>query len=100
QPSRSNSRDVVRGGKRIRRRSRSAGPGVQVKIGGEGKRKWFGTKKGRKGRSGEVNSVAPGVGGSAGGGGSAYLENSRMLNERLGAQTAMEKEKDGKCVVM
>ncbi|KAL9631366.1 MAG: hypothetical protein Q9204_004258 [Flavoplaca sp. TL-2023a] len=100
QPSRSNSRDVVRGGKRIRRRSRSAGPGVQVKSGAEGKRKWFGTKKGRKGRGGEVGSVAPVVG--SGGGGSAYLENSRMLNERLGVQTAVEKEKekDGKCVVM
>lgn len=103
QPSRSNSREIMRGGRRVRRRSRSAGPNVQKKSGGEEKRKWFGTKKGRKGKVvGEQGfAAAPSLGVAGGGGaGSAYLENSRMLNERWGAPRPVEKEKDGKCVVM
>lgn len=76
---------------------------MQKKSGGEEKRKWFGTKKGRKGKVvGEQGfAAAPSLGVAGGGGaGSAYLENSRMLNERWGAPRPVEKEKDGKCVVM
>ncbi|KAL8657273.1 MAG: hypothetical protein Q9226_002084 [Calogaya cf. arnoldii] len=99
QPSRSNSREIMRGGRRVRRRSRSAGPNVQKQSEGEGKRKWFGAKKGaKKGKAGEQSLATPPVG--VGGGGSAYLENSRTLNERWGAPREVEKEKDGKCVVM
>ncbi|KAI4108128.1 MAG: hypothetical protein LQ339_002400 [Xanthoria mediterranea] len=104
QPSRSDSRERARGARRLRRRSRSAGPNVQKKSGGEGKRKWFGTKKGRKGKVGEQGfAAAPSFGaGGAEGAGSAYLENSRMLSERWGTPRLVEKEreKDGKCAVM
>ncbi|KAL8781677.1 MAG: hypothetical protein Q9213_005894 [Squamulea squamosa] len=90
----SNSRETTRGG-RVRRRSRSAGPNVQKK-GGEGKKTWFGAKKGRKVKGEPVPAMVP----SGGGGGSAYWENSRMLNERWGVDGLPQKEKDGKCVVM
>lgn len=85
------------GKKRIRRRSRSAGPGV--KVGGEGKRRWFSGGRGRKGKGEQGVVVDERGGGRAGsrGGGTAYLENSRMLSERCGVE---ERERDGKCVLM
>ncbi|KAL8766500.1 MAG: hypothetical protein Q9209_006716 [Squamulea sp. 1 TL-2023] len=86
---------ITRDGGRIRRRSRSAGPNLR-KMAGEGKRTWFGTKK-----RGKVKvEPAPAMVVSGGGGGSAYLENSRILNERWGMDGPAQKDKDGKCVVM
>lgn len=95
QQQRSPSRDREREGTtRLRRRSRSAGPNPRGK-GGEGKRKWFGGKKVR------AAPVGPPVAMPEGGGGSAYLENSRMWNERMGGADGFgEREKGGKCVVM
>ncbi|KAL8830063.1 MAG: hypothetical protein Q9170_005906 [Blastenia crenularia] len=87
QQTRSRSRD--RDGTRLRRRSRSAGPNPKGKS-SEGKRKWFGGKKSKT-----LPVMATGVGG----GGSAYLENQRMLNERYGMESGGDREK-GKCTVM
>ncbi|KAI4115176.1 MAG: hypothetical protein LQ338_007894 [Usnochroma carphineum] len=94
QGSRSGSRE--RDAPRIRRRSRSAGPNPHRRP-GEGKRKWFGGKKAKTSKYEEfaAPSAAP-----QGGGGSAYLENSRMLNERYGGQVSLDREKGGKCMVM
>lgn len=92
---RSRSREGDTGARRQRRRSRSAGPAPRSKP-SEGKRKWFGGKKSKASKN--EGSVAPLM--TQTGGGSAYLENSRMLNERYGAETSLDKERGGKCMVM
>ncbi|KAL8698091.1 MAG: hypothetical protein Q9201_006763 [Fulgogasparrea decipioides] len=91
---RSNSREVDASGRRIRRRSRSAGPEPRNKV-SEGKRKWFGGKKVKKSKA-DASAASPVA---EGGYSSAYLENSRMLHERYGVQT-LAGEKSGKCTVM
>ncbi|KAI4179761.1 MAG: hypothetical protein LQ346_007129 [Caloplaca aetnensis] len=97
--SRSRSREGDTGARRLRRRSRSAGPGFPGKA-SEGKRKWFGGKKSKASKNEAPTAPPAGAAPAGGGGGSAYLENSRMLNERYRAETAAEREKGGKCVVM
>lgn len=87
---RTSSRSREREGARLRRRSRSAGPNPRGKH-NEGKRKWFGGKKSK------TPSVAPS--GMPEGGGSAYLENSRMWNEHYGVGSG-DKERSGRCLVM
>ncbi|KAI4119307.1 MAG: hypothetical protein LQ345_000776 [Seirophora villosa] len=95
QRTRSRSREGDAGKRRLRRRSRSAGP-LSRRRPSEGKRKWFGGKKskGSKSEMAGTSSAAPA------GGGSAYLENSRTLNERYGGETAWEKDKAGRCALM
>ena len=92
---RSSSRDVEAGGRRLRRRSRSVGPAARNKN-SEGKRNWFGGKKNKKSKT----EPAPGAAQVQGGYSSAYLENSGMLNERYGVDGCTEKDKSGKCAVM
>ena len=76
----------------VRRRSRSAGPNPRRRN-SEGKRKWFG---GKKSKTAPVASTV----GLEGGGGSAYLENSRMLNEQYGMESSVDKGKGAKCILM
>ncbi|KAL8947819.1 MAG: hypothetical protein Q9183_007747, partial [Haloplaca sp. 2 TL-2023] len=87
-PNRSNSRGVEAGGRRLRRRSRSAGPAARNKN-SEDKRNWFGGKKNKKSKTEPAPAAAQGEGGYS----SAYLENSRMLNERYGVDGCPEKDK-------
>lgn len=95
QRTRSRSREGDAGPRNLRRRSRSAGPNPPTNP-SEGKRKWFGGKKTKTSKS----EALPGPSAAQAGGGSAYLENSRMLNERYGGDTSTEKDKGGKCIVM
>lgn len=92
---RSNSRDVDAGGRRLRRRSRSAGPNPRNKN-SEGKRKWFGGKKSKKAKADLPAAPTAAEGGYS----SAYLENSRILNERYGMESFADKDRSGKCMVM
>ncbi|KAL9581050.1 MAG: hypothetical protein Q9203_006052 [Teloschistes exilis] len=92
---RSNSREVAVGERRHRRRSRSAGPNLRRRN-TEGKRKWFGGKKSKKSKTDPTPAPAMPEGGYS----SAYLENSRMLNERYGADDLTDRERGGKCSVM
>ncbi|KAL8989234.1 MAG: hypothetical protein Q9177_001838 [Variospora cf. flavescens] len=97
QRTRSHSREGDTGTTRSRRRSRSAGP-IPRRRPREGKRKWFGGAKKAKATTKPDAPVASSA--AQAGGGSAYLENSRMLNERYGGDTAFEKDKTGKCALM
>ena len=85
------------GDRAARRRSRSAGPVTKHGRAGEGKRKWFGGKKTKKGAKGSGTDSAENTGG--GGEGSAYLANARMLNERYGTLDRSD-DRGGKCAVM
>ncbi|KAI4150387.1 MAG: hypothetical protein L6R39_002280 [Caloplaca ligustica] len=95
QRTRSRSREGHQDVSRLRRRSRSAGPDHRRRP-SEGRRKWFGGKKSKASKI-EVPSPLTAV---QGGGGSAYLENSRVLNERYGVETSWDRDKGGKCMVM
>ncbi|KAI4242621.1 MAG: hypothetical protein LQ352_007200 [Teloschistes flavicans] len=91
-----NSEEVAAGERRHRRRSRSAGPNLRRRN-IEGKRKWFGGKKSKKSKTEATSAPAMPEGGYS----SAYLENSRMLNEQYGAADDLaDRERGGKCLVM